>query len=254
MLEVSDLVKRFNSIPAVDGVSFTARPGEVTGYLGPNGSGKSTTVKLICGLMAPNEGEIRWRGAPVRRDLERFKSIIGYVPEEPYLYPYLTGAEYLTLVGELRALPAARLKSKIQGFLELLGLASDAYTPLSSYSKGMRQKVLLAAALLHDPELVILDEPFSGLYVNSALILRRLIESLAAAGKTVLFSSHDLDIVERVARRVVILYRGRVVADDSVEHLRSLMQEPDLEGIFRQLAVKQDTDAAAAALVEVMRL
>jgi len=253
MLEVRNLTKRFREIPVVEKVSFIARPGEVTGYLGPNGSGKSTTVKIICGLMDPSEGEILWRGAPVHRDWEAFKARLGYVPEEPYLYPYLTGSEYLELVGQLREMPEAALRRKIGGFLDLLGLYEDRYTPLSAYSKGMRQKILLAAALLHDPEMIILDEPFSGLDVNSSLILRRLIKSLAESGKTVLFSSHELDTVERVSSRVVILYKGKVVADDSVDSLRGMMHLPNLEEIFRQLAVEQDTDAVAGDLMQVIQ-
>jgi len=253
MLEVRGLTKRFHEIPAVENVSFLARPGEVTGYLGPNGSGKSTTVKIICGLMEPSEGEILWCDAPVHRDWEAFKARLGYVPEEPYLYPYLTGGEYLELLGQLREMPAAKLRDKIGGFLDLLGLYEDRYTPLSAYSKGMRQKILLAGALLHDPDMIILDEPFSGLDVNSSLILRTLIKSLADSGKTILFSSHELDTVERVSSRVVILYKGKVVADDSVASLRGLMNLPNLEEIFRQLAVEQDTDAVARDLMQVIR-
>jgi ABC-2 type transport system ATP-binding protein len=253
VLEIRGLTKRFHEIPAVDNVSFTALPGQVTGYLGPNGSGKSTTVKILCGLLDASEGEILWRGAPVRNDWAAFKARLGYVPEEPYLYPYLTGGEYLELVGELREIPTVKLREKIGGFLDLLGLYSDRFTPLSAYSKGMRQKVLIAAALMHDPDLVILDEPFSGLDVNSALMLRRLIRSLAEAGKVVLFSSHELDTVEKVSSRVVILYKGKLVANDSVETLRELMSLPNLEEIFRQLAVEQDTDAQAQSLMQVMQ-
>lgn len=253
MLEVRGLTKRFREIPAVDNVSFTALPGEVTGYLGPNGSGKSTTVKILCGLMEASEGEILWRGAPVKYNWTAFKARMGYVPEEPYLYPYLTGGEYLELVGELREIPVPKLREKIGGFLDLLGLYSDRYTPLSSYSKGMRQKILIAAALLHDPDLIILDEPFSGLDVNSALMLRQLIRSLAESGKVVLFSSHELDTVEKVSKRVVILYKGKVVANDSVETLRGLMSLPNLEEIFRQLAMEHDTDALARGMMQVMQ-
>jgi ABC-2 type transport system ATP-binding protein len=253
LLEIRGLTKRFHEIPAVDNVSFTALPGEVTGYLGPNGSGKSTTVKILCGLMEPTEGEILWRGAPVKYNWAAFKARLGYVPEEPYLYPYLTGGEYLELVGDLREIPGPKLREKIGGFLDLLGLYSDRYTPLSSYSKGMRQKILIAAALMHDPDLLILDEPFSGLDVNSALMLRQLIRSLAESGKVVLFSSHELDTVEKVSKRVVILYKSKVVANDSVETLRGLMSLPNLEEIFRQLAMEHDTDALARGMMQVMQ-
>lgn len=254
MLELRSVTKRYSGIPAVRDVSFVARSGEVTGYLGPNGSGKSTTLKMITGLIGPSEGEILFRGEPIDRDRIRYRQRLGYVPEEPQLYPHLTGAEYLEMVGELRGLPKPQLAEKIDGFLRLLSLYEDRYVPISSYSKGMRQKVLLAAALLHNPELILLDEPFSGLDVNSALVLRDLIRELARRGKVVLFSSHELETVERVCSRVVILHKGRVVANDSIVQLRALMSLPTLEGIFSQLAIEQDTGAITQEILQVMEL
>ena len=249
MLELRGVIKRYTGIPVVNGVSFTAARGEVTGYLGPNGSGKSTTLKMITGLIEPSDGEILFDGVPIGRDRLAHKQRLGYVPEEPHLYPHLTGAEYLEMVGQLRGIPERLVDHKASGFLRLLGLHGDRNVPISSYSKGMRQKILLAAALLHNPELVLLDEPFSGLDVNSALILRGLIHELAARGKVVLFSSHELDTVERVSSRGVILHKGKVVANDSIEHLRSLMSLPTLEGIFSQLAIEQDTAAITQEIV-----
>jgi ABC-2 type transport system ATP-binding protein len=238
----------------VDRVSFTAPAGEVTGYLGPNGSGKSTTVKMITGLIAPTSGEILFAGQPVRSDLIAYRKRIGYVPEEPYLYGHLTGAEYLELVGQLHGVEDAALDRKITRMLELFGLRGERHVPLSSYSKGMRQKILISAALLHNPEIVVLDEPFSGLDVNSALVLRELVQSLAARGKVILLSSHEMDLVERVCTRVVILHKGRVVANDSIGRLRELMALPTLEDIFSQLAVEQDTAAITRDLIEAIEL
>ena len=252
MLELRRVTKRYSGIAAVKDVSFIARPGEVTGYLGPNGSGKSTTLKMITGLIVPTEGEILFHGQPVDRDRIAYRQRLGYVPEEPQLYPHLTGAEYLEMVGQLRGMPESALRTKVDGFLRLLSLYEDRYVPISSYSKGMRQKVLLAAALLHNPDLVLLDEPFSGLDVNSALVLRDLIRELAGRGKVVLFSSHELETVEKVCSHIVILHKGRVVANDSIEQLRSLMSLPTLEGIFSQLAVEQDTAAITRGLMDVM--
>lgn len=252
MLELRQVAKRYSGVPVVRDVSFVARAGEVTGYLGPNGSGKSTTLKMITGLIEPTAGTILFRGEPIHHDLITYKQRYGYVPEEPNLYPHLTGLEYLEMVGQLRGLPARPLAAKIDGFLKLLSLHQDRYVPISSYSKGMRQKVLLAAALLHNPDLVLLDEPFSGLDVNSALVLRGLIRQLAARGKVVLFSSHELDIVERVSSRVVILHKGRVVANDSIEQLRALMSLPTLEEIFSQLALEQDTEGITRQMMELI--
>ncbi len=252
MLELRGVSKRYSGIPAVQAVSFVARAGEVTGYLGPNGSGKSTTLKMITGLIEPSEGQILFRGEPIERDRIAYRQRLGYVPEEPQLYPHLTGAEYLEMVGQLRGIPDGPLAEKINGFLRLLSLYGDRYVPISSYSKGMRQKVLLAAALLHNPDLILLDEPFSGLDVNSALVLRGLIGQLAARGKVVLFSSHELETVERVCSRVVILHKGRVVVNDSIEQLRALMSLPTLEEIFAQLAIEQDTAAITREMVQLM--
>jgi len=252
VLELRNVTKRYPATTAVKDVSFVARRGEVTGYLGPNGSGKSTTLKMITGLIDPTDGQILFDGEPVQRDPIAYRQRIGYVPEEPQLYPHLTGAEYLEMVGQLRGMLQRPLAAKIDGFLRLLALHEDRHVTISSYSKGMRQKVLLAAALLHNPDLVLLDEPFSGLDVNSALVLRDLIRELAARGKAVLFSSHEMETVERVSARVVILHKGRVVANDSIGRLRELMSQPNLEGIFAQLAVEQDTAGITRQLVACM--
>jgi ABC-2 type transport system ATP-binding protein len=252
MLELRRVSKHFSGIPAVDDVSFAARPGEVTGYLGPNGSGKSTTMKMITGLIERTYGQILFDGKPIEDDLVTYKRRMGYVPEEPYLYNHLSGAEYLTMVAQLRDLPARRTSERIDGLLRLLSLFDDRHASISGYSKGMRQKILIAAALMHNPDLVLLDEPFSGLDVGSALVLRSLIQELARRGKVVLFSSHELDTVERVCSHVVILHRGKVVADDSIAALRSMTELPTLEEIFSQLAVEQDTASIAQDFADLI--
>ena len=252
MLELRNVSKRFAGIAAVDNVTFTARAGEVTGYLGPNGSGKSTTMKMITALIEMSAGQILFDGAPIHQDLIAFKQRMGYVPEEPHLYPHLSGLEYLVMVGQLRNLPEKRTAERIDGLLRLLSLHGDRHVPISSYSKGMRQKVLLSAALLHNPDLILLDEPFSGLDVATGLVLRSLIQELAARGHVVLFSSHELDTVERVCSHVIILHRGKVKADDSIENLRALMSVPTLEGIFSQLAVEQDTAAISRQIADLI--
>jgi len=175
-----------------------------------------------------------------------------YVPEEPNLYNHLSAIEYLTMVAQLRNLPAAESAPCTDGLLQLFTLHADRHASISGYSKGMRQKVLLIAALLHNPDLILLDEPFSGLDVASALVLRSLIREQAARGKVVLFSSHELDTVERVCSRVVILHHGKIVADDSIVRLRSLMELPTLEAIFSQLAVEQDTGRIARDIVDLI--
>src|SRR5437588_1355247 len=215
MLEVRSLTKYYRHTPAVRNVSFAIRPGEILGYLGPNGAGKSTTVKMLTGLIEPSDGQIFYNGRSVYEDITGFQRRIGYVPEEPHLYPYLSGREYLQLTGRLRGMPHQVLERKMDEFLRLLGLWSDRHAPLSSYSKGMRQKILLSAALLHDPDILILDEPFSGLDVTSALMLRSLLRGRADRGKMILYSSHVLEVVEKICSNVLILRKGEVVAYDS---------------------------------------
>jgi ABC-2 type transport system ATP-binding protein len=252
MLEARHLTKRYSAIAAVENVSFTIRPGQILGYLGPNGSGKSTTVKMLTGLIEPSEGEIFFRGQNVLNRLW-FSRHFGYVPEEPHLYTHLTGREYLQLVGRLRGMEKATLERRINAMLDLFGLADFRDTQMSSYSKGMRQKVLLSAALLHDPDVLILDEPFSGLDVTAALVFRTLLQALAAEGKMILYSSHVLEVVEKVCSEVVILHRSRVVAHDSVARLRDLRSSSSLEDVFAQLVMHEDASAVASQMIAVMR-
>ncbi len=253
MLEVQGLTKKYRNRAVVDHVSFTVLPGQVTGYLGPNGSGKSTTVRMLTGLLAPNAGRILWKGEDIRQDLIGFKRRLGYVPEEAYLYPHLTGLEYLQLIGRLRDLRESEVDRKANQLLRLLWLAEYRYAPISSYSKGMKQRVLIASALLHDPDLLILDEPLSGLDITSALLLHELLAEMARQGKTILYISHVLEVTEKVCARVIMLYQGKVVADDEVGRLRDLMNLPSLEQIFRQLARQEDVGAAAREMVAIIR-
>jgi ABC-2 type transport system ATP-binding protein len=252
MLELRRVHKRYSGIPAVADVSFCVRAGEITGYLGANGSGKSTTMKMVTGLIQPSAGEILFAGRPIHVDLMGFRQKLGYVPEEPHLYTHLSGMEYLVMVGQLRNMPAKVARERIDGLLRLFGLYGDRDVSISSYSKGMRQKVLLSAAIMHNPELVLLDEPFSGLDVGSSLVLRSLIEELAKRGKVVVFSSHELETVERISSHIVILHRGRIVADDSIERLRELMSLPTLEEIFSLLAVEQDAGAISREIADLI--
>ena len=252
MLEARGLTKRFRSLTVVDHVNFTVRAGEITGYLGPNGSGKSTTVKMMTGLLHPTEGEILFNGRNIRTDNIEFKHRLGYVPEEPNLYGNLTGLEYLQLAGGLRGLPFDRVTKKANELLELLSLSEARWVPISAYSKGMKQRVLIAGALLHDPDVLIFDEAQSGLDIANALLFRHLLRTLAARGKAVLYISHVLELVEKICEHIVVIYQGRVVADDSVTSLRGLMQLPNLEEIFKQLVEQGDMESVANHIVEVM--
>lgn len=251
MLELTDVSKFYRGIAAVRAISLSAAPGQVVGLVGPNGSGKSTTVKIVVGLLRQSRGTVRWKGLDIRDQLLAYQALIGYVPEEPRLYPYLTAIEYLELVGGLRGLDGPTLTRRIGRYLELFGLETDRYAPLASFSKGMRQKVLISAALIHDPAIVVLDEPNSGLDVASTLVLRSLIATLAARGKVVVYSSHVLDAVERVCGDVTILHRSHVVAAGSVARLRAATGAATLEEVFTAVAIDQDVAAMGRDLAAI---
>ena len=253
MLVADNLTKRYGALTALRDVSFQARPGEVLGLLGPNGSGKSTAVKILTGLLRPSAGAVTLSGLDIFTDLPNYKAKIGYVPEEPHLYSYLTGPEYLQLVGRLRRIDESALSAKIDRFMQLLDIYDDRYQTLSSYSKGMRQKVLISAAVLHNPHIVVLDEPFSGLDVSAARILKAFVKALADEGKIVVFSSHVLEVVEQVCSRVVILKDGVVVGHDSVSKLRSTLQLPSLDAVFASLVHEENVTERTRGLVEAMR-
>ena len=201
---------------ALDRVSFELHPGEIVGYLGPNGSGKSTTVNLVVGLLEPSAGDISLGGIRASDDPIAYKRRIGYVPEEPSLYAHLTASDYLMLVGRLRRLPARTLQTRVPELLRLLQLHDSRYRSMTTFSKGMRQRVLVAAALLHNPDLLVLDEPFSGLDVNAGLLLRTLLRMLASEGRMIFFSTHRFDMVEKLCSRVIVLSSGRIVLERRV--------------------------------------
>jgi len=245
MLEACSLTKLYSGIPAVKEVSFCIRPGEVLGYLGPNGSGKSTTVRMLTGLLEPTRGRVLYRGQDIQADLVSYKKSIGYAPEEPNLYAFLSGWEYLELVGTLRDIDRRIVKSKADSMLNDFAMFPHRHSPISSYSKGMRQRIMLIAALMHDPEVLILDEPFSGLDVTMALILRHVIRRLADAGKAIFFCSPVLEVVEKVCTHLVLLRAGAIAAYGPIDEIRAQSAAPELEEAFLQLT--QTVDAAAVA-------
>jgi ABC-2 type transport system ATP-binding protein len=252
MIQVSNLTKRYGPLVAIDDLTFEVRPGEVLGLLGPNGSGKSTTVKILTGLLRPTDGRVLVDGRNALEHLEEYKRLIGYVPEEPHLYSYLTGPEFLQLIGRLRGLPAKILADKIERFLQLLGIYDDRHQTLASYSKGMRQKILIAASVLHNPRIVVLDEPFSGLDVTAARVLKDFVRALAREHKIVLFSSHVLEVVEQVCSRVVILKDGRIVGHDSVANLRQTLKLPSLDAVFAALVAEENVEERSRGLIAAM--
>lgn len=253
MLEAHHLTKYYGAVQAVKDITFSVQPGEILGCLGPNGSGKTTTVKMLTGLLKPTRGDVFFAGMRIQDNLADYKARLGYVPEEPNLYPFLSGFEYLRLVGTLRGIAAQALQKKCEVLLELFGLSGQGHSLLASYSKGMRQKILIIAAILHDPEVLVFDEPLSGLDVTSALLFRTLMETLAREGKTIIYCSHVMEVVERICSRVMIIYHGRIMALNSVEQLRQIMGAPSLEQVFSELVQQTDTRKTALDVIEAMK-
>jgi len=254
MLELKKITKNYKVFPAVNEISFVAKPGEVLGYLGPNGAGKTTTIKILAGLLSQTSGDIYFRGMNIKDRLYEYKRKIGYVPEQSDIYPHLSAYDYLLMVGRLRHVPEKVIIKKIEKFMHLFNLSTEMHASISSFSKGMIQKVLISSALIHNPDVLLLDEPLSGLDVTTGLIMRDFIQRLAEEGKIIVYSSHVLEVMEKICSRVIIIHKGNIVADDSVERLRDLMKLPSLEEIFNQLVVQDDLGEVVKDLVETVKL
>jgi len=252
VLEVRNLVKRYSAFCAVRDVSFAIHSGEILGVLGPNGAGKSTIVKMVTGLVEPTTGSVLFRGRPVANDPIAYKRALGYVPEQPDLYGFLSGWEYLELAATLRGIEPARFRHKAATMLRGLSLYEHRDLPIGGYSKGMRQRIVLIAALLDDPALLVLDEPFSGLDTASALVLRRVIARLAAAGKAVFFSSPVLEQADQLCSRLVLLKGGAVAASGPMEEMRARFAGLGLESGFLQLTEPVDADGIAGEIVDAV--
>src|SRR3954469_9924965 len=252
MLEARGLTKYYSAITGVRDVNFRVERGAVLGLLGPNGLGKSTTVGMLTGLLEPSGGNVLLNGADIRADLRAYKRGLGYVLEEAQLYTWMSGAEYLGFAARLRGLDARRAAARIDALLTIFGLQTDKDAPMSAYSKGMRQKILISAAIIHNPTIVVLDEPCSGLDVGTTLIIRSLIQRLAASGRIVIYSSHELEMVEKVCSEVLILREGRVAAHAATAVLRDQVNAASLEDAFRTLVFTTDTDAVAAEIIDAI--
>ena len=249
MLEARGLTKYYSAITGVRDVNFRIAPGSVLGLLGPNGSGKSTTVGMLTGLLEPSGGNVFLNGTDIRADLIEYKRGLGYVPEEAQLYTWMSGDEYLTFSARLRGLPATQAARRIDALLGIFGLQTDRDAPRTAYSKGMRQKILISAAIVHNPSIIVLDEPCSGLDVGATLVIRSLIQRLAASGRIVIYSSHELEMVEKVCSEVLILREGRVAAHAPTAQLRQQVNAASLEDAFRALVFTTDVDAVAGEIV-----
>jgi ABC-2 type transport system ATP-binding protein len=236
-----------NRLVAVDNISLQIASGQLVGYLGPNGAGKSTTVKMLTGMLAPTAGRAEIYGLDIERDSLEVKKLIGYVPDSGAVYETLTGREYLEMVGRLYGLDDGLIRNRIIKFGDFFELSQETLNQklLSAYSKGMRQKVVISAALIHNPRVIFFDEPLNGLDASTQLMFKTLIKNLAAEGKTIFYCSHILDVVERTCDRIIIIDRGQVVADGTLAELQATSGEGSLERIFNKLTAHTDLEERA---------
>ena len=237
---LNGLTKTYGDVEAVKDVTLRIPAGQICGYLGPNGAGKTTTVKMATGMLRPTSGTAEIEGFDISLEPLAAKQRIGVVPETGALYENLTPSEYLTLVGRLYRIEPEEAREKAATFLKLFEIADEADRVMTTFSRGMRQKVLISAALMHNPSVLFLDEPLSGLDANTALVLKELLKDLAAHGKTVFYCSHVLEVVERICDRVVILNAGEIIADGGVDELKDMTQRGSLEGVFTELTSTAD--------------
>lgn len=234
-IEVDGLAKRYGDVAAVQGISFQVGPGEIVGYLGPNGAGKTTTLRMLVGMLRPSSGRARVAGFDVVEETLEVKRRIGFVPDSDAIYEALTPYEFLNIVGHLYDLPRQRVEERMEMHLTRFGLWDQLYEPMSTFSKGMKQKIVLTSAFLHDPPVLFLDEPLTGLDVHATLQVKDYLQELAREGRTIFYSSHLLDVVERLATRVIVLHRGKLLLDGAVRDVLERAKEPSLEEVFRTL-------------------
>ncbi len=251
-IHLHGLIKSYGALEVLKGVDLEVPLGQIIGYIGPNGAGKTTTVKILVGMLDDFGGEAAVCGLDVRANALDVKRRIGYVPETAVFYDPLTPRQYLGFLGQIHAMSESETERRGSSLLEMLGLAADMDSPLATFSKGMRQKVLLAAALLHNPEVLFLDEPLSGLDANSVILVKEIIGGLAERGKTIFYCSHVMDVVERLCHRIVILDDGRIVADGSFEELQSQSTGASLERIFTELTSAGGQEAVARRFIDAL--
>jgi ABC-2 type transport system ATP-binding protein len=253
IVEFGNVVFSYAHTQVLHEISFRLYKGEIVGLLGPNGAGKSTTIKIIAGILAASGGSVFVDGLSLPERAVDVKQRIGYVPEAAALFESLTGQEFLELMGRLHDVPEGTLQNRIREILATFELTSDRESRLDTYSKGMRQKILIGAALLHNPDLILLDEPLSGLDVNAAIMIKDLIAALASDGKTILYSSHVLDVVEKICDRALIVHKGHLIAEGTVEDLKASAGQATLEDVFRSLTGSAGTNPGVSAIVASLR-
>jgi ABC-2 type transport system ATP-binding protein len=253
VISIRDLRMMYGNKYVLQGIDVEVFQGQIIGYIGPNGAGKSTTIKTMLGLVEGYTGEIRIFGNDISNGDISYKSKIGYVPETAELYDALTAQEYLTFIGNLYGLEDEQAEWKAKRLIDMFGLGDVYHARISSYSKGMRQKVLLVSSLLHNPDILFLDEPLSGLDANSVMVVKDILAQLAYQGKTIFYSSHIMDVVERISNRIILLDEGRIIADGSFAELKDQCKEGSLEEIFNQLTGFHEHQDIAKKFVSIVQ-
>jgi ABC-2 type transport system ATP-binding protein len=255
MISLQGLTKRFGTQTAVDALSFEIPAGQIVGFLGPNGAGKSTTLKMLTGMIAPTSGSATVCGFDLQREVIEVKRHVGFVPESGAVFESLTGLEYLEMVAALYAIPEEAARARIRQFIAFFDLSFETLTDklLGAYSKGMRRKVVITAALLHNPPVVFFDEPLDGLDANAAVGFKALIQTLAREGKTIVYSSHILDVVERVCTRVIIIDKGKLLVDGRPDELVAAGHAGSLERLFTQLTGGGELERRAEDFAKTFR-
>ena len=251
VLEATHLTRTFGDFVAVDDATFTLQPGEIVGFLGPNGAGKTTTIKMLTGLLGPSTGAARVAGYDIVAQPLEAKARIGYVPDTPNLYGKLKASEYLRFVGQLYRVPPAQVEERMRPMLDMFDLTEVAGNYLDTFSHGMQQKVAITGAFLHDPQIVFMDEPTVGLDPRSARLIKDLMIRNRDRGRTIFFSTHILEIAQTMCDRVIIINKGRIVADARVDELRAMRGEQSLEDIFLELTGGSDADEMVKELDDV---
>ncbi|WP_353097583.1 ABC transporter ATP-binding protein [Tissierella praeacuta] len=252
IIKIRDLRKSYGTKEVLRGVNLDIYNGEIIGYIGPNGAGKSTTVKIMLGLVGEYSGEIKIFERDIRDGDVEYKKKIGYVPETAEIYENLTAREYLTFIGELYGMEYEEANKKAEKLMELFGIKDVYDARLSSYSKGMKQKALIISALINDPDILFLDEPLSGMDANSVMVFKEVLAELARRGKTIFYSSHIMDVVEKISSRIILINNGEIVADGSFSDLKSSSMDGSLEEIFNQLTGFSEHEKIAKDIVSTI--
>ncbi len=249
VISLRNVFKNYGDKQVLKGINIDIYSGQVIGYIGPNGAGKSTTVKILCGLINDYDGDVSIKGINLKTEPQKAKGLVGYVPESAELYDVLTPMEFLSFMANLYSMNENAARERIIKMMSAFGMEANINQRMDTFSKGMKQKVLITSGLLHNPDIIILDEPLSGLDANSVIIIKELISKLAKEGKTIFYCSHMMDVVEKVSDRIVLINDGKVVADGSFEELKQQQGNFSLERIFAGITGKEGIDNAAEELI-----